>query len=241
MRIAVCDDEKVFLDTLNNFLTDYFQHQSIVAEIQSFQNPKLLMYSHKESPYDVLFLDIDMPDCSGFDIAEQVRSESNKPFIIFVSSKHSLVYNSFKYTPFYFIRKTDTNVMFNELNVAMSKLLESFKQNRKIEVSDSAFGSNTISIKDIIYIKSEKHYLLYYLNSTFGPPLRERAILSSREIELSGLDFIKTHQRYLINMTHIVRFDIYLNSIVLSNNDIVPISKKLKDSVIRQYQIFKRK
>ena len=241
LRIAICDDEKIFLDILNEFLNDYLCKLSIDSEILIFRNPKLLIHSYNQCPFDLLILDIDMPELSGFDLAESIRNKSNQTYIIFISSKHNLVYNSFKYTPFYFIRKTCTDEMLSELRFAMSKLLDSFKQNKKIEIIDTTIGSDVIPIKNIIYIKSEKHYLLYYIKSLYGPPLRERANLYTREFELINFDFIKTHQRYLVNMAHINRFDCYINSILMSNNDNVPISKKLKSNVIQQYQIYKRK
>jgi two-component SAPR family response regulator len=64
------------------------------------------LINYMDSTYfDVIFLDIDMPEITGFDAAKKVKEISPESKIIFVTSKHDLVYNSFEYQPFYFIRK----------------------------------------------------------------------------------------------------------------------------------------
>ena len=115
------------------------------------------------------------------------------------------------------------------------------RPNKKIEISDAYIGKLYIPLKDILYIQSEKHYLLYYLLEKDSIPIKEREILSTREHELECFDFFKPHRRYLVNMQHIHRFDITLNSIVMPNGGTIPISKSLRDNAFDKFRKFMRR
>lgn len=239
MRIAVCDDELVYADLMAEHLKLITKMQAVDAEIFRYTDPALLIGDHRKAAYDAIFLDIDMPGISGFEAAEAIRGEPGGPYIIFVTAKHDLVYDSFEYSPFYFLCKRSEDDLKRGLNHVMRKLLVSFRQNKKLTIHDSTFGTAIVPLRDIRYINSEKHYLLYH---TVGSkiPYKERGTLPSREIEFFAYRFIKPHQRYLVNMNHIERFDDLSNVITLTNGETIPISKKEKDEAFRKYKEYKR-
>lgn len=240
MRIAVCDDELVYTDLMADHLQLITQMQAIDMDILRYTDPSALLDDHRKEAFDGVYLDIDMPGISGFDAAEMIRRESVGTYIIFVTAKHDLVYDSFEYSPFYFICKATEESLKRDLNHVMRKLLENFRQNKKLTIQDSTYGTAIVAIRDILYIQSEKHYLLYY---TAGGevPYKERGTLSSRELEFFAYRFIKPHQRYLVNMNHVVRFDNLANVITLTSGKTVPVSKKEKDEAFRKYKEYKRK
>lgn len=241
LRIAVCDDEKIFTDNLVYRLTALFENLSVNIEISAFQNANLLIRAYRSNAFDVVFLDIDMPAISGFDAAKAIRDISNKTMIIFVTSKRDLVFDSFEFQPFYFICKSSTKSFSDDLKNAVEKIAAFSRQSRNIEINDCYAGKLLVPAGDILYIKSEKHYLLYYLNNSDDLPIRERGKLSDREVELLEYDFLKPHQRYLVNMNSIWRFDSLLNIITLVNKDKIPISKSLKAKALEEFMIFKRR
>lgn len=240
IKIAICDDEKIFVDILYSHLKTTFENIYIEVQFYLFQSASSLIRAYKSNNFDVVFLDIDMPVMSGFDAAKEIRSMSLYTMIIFVTSKHDLVYNSFEYNPFYFICKTSHKNLLADLTHVSEKILTHSRQKKKIEIKDSTIGKQYVSVGDILYIKSEKHYLLYYLNSNNSVPIKERGKIREKD-ELLDFDFFRPHQRYLVNMNNINCFDILLNSIIMINNDSVPISKGLKAEALEKYQIFKRR
>ena len=241
LKVAICDDEKIFIDTLHAHLKPIFDTMFSETEFSTFQNAELLLRSYKTENFDVLFLDIDMPGISGFEVARAIRDVSYHTLIIFVTSKHELVYNSFDYNPFYFICKGSPDKLEADLTHVAEKISAYFRQNKNIDVTDIVAGKISVSLSDIMYIKSEKHYLLYYLKNDDGIPLKERGVLSKKEDELSSYDFFKPHQRYLVNMNFVSRFDTMINSISMSDKEIIPISKALKNSALEKFRVFKRR
>lgn len=70
MKIAICDDNEDLLKNMHFILQNIFKQYTSYFEIFSFSSGNLLLKSHKESNFDVIFLDIDMPEINGFDVAK---------------------------------------------------------------------------------------------------------------------------------------------------------------------------
>ncbi|MCD8048131.1 MAG: LytTR family DNA-binding domain-containing protein [Clostridia bacterium] len=238
IKIAVCDDEKSFVNILHQNLKSIFDDLSLEIEIDDFCDPVPLLNSFSEILYDVVFLDIDMP-LSGFDVAAKLRELSSHTQIIFVTSKHNLVYDSFDYRPFYFICKRTPEDLYSDLTHVAKKLAAFFAQHKTLEINDIVLGSVTIPINEIYYIKSEKHYLFYYSSSS-SDPIKERRTLSSLSDALQSCGFIKPHRQYLVNMYHISCVDAFINTITMRNGDNIPIGRSLKSQALEQYRLFKR-
>lgn len=239
LKVAVCDDEKIFSDLISGCLTDIFKERSVKAELYNYVSSQLLLRDFQAENFDILFLDIDMPQSSGFDISKYVRSISLHTFIIFVSSKTELVYNSFEYTPFYFICKGDRKELYRELAHVVDKLLVFYQQEKKIAVTDIVCGKIMLATKDIVYIKSDKHYLYYSISDT-AKQYTERAGLTAKEEEIGCNQIIRTHQRFLVNMRHIERFHVNAGTVLMDNGDEIPISRSMRDNVFQAYKKFKR-
>lgn len=240
LRISICDDEKFFADLIYSYLAKILDDKSIDAELTEYTSSQMLVSAYKNKPFDILFLDIDMPDSSGFDISKYVREESLQTFIIYISAKTELVYNSFEYNPFYFIRKSTQNALYNELAHVIDKLMLYYQQEKKVWINDTVHGNTAICIKDIVYIKSDKHYLNYYADGAEAAYI-ERGSLSAKEAELDCLQFVRTHQRYIVNMRHIEKFYENPGTVILDNSQEIPVSKTMKDKAFQKYMLYKRR
>lgn len=240
LRFAVCDDEKHHLDIVSVATCETLRECGLQANVEVFSHGEELLAEHRKNPFDVLILDIDMPQMSGFDIAKAVRELSNQPHVIFVTAKHELVYDSFEYQPFYFVCKRVESDLKSDLHHVIHKLRPLLKQNKTLLITDNTLGEIAVSLKDILYIQSEKHYLFYYRVGD-AVPLKERRILSEREVELTDFDFFKPHRRYLVNMKYVSRFDLVLHAVTMANGESIPISKTLKDDAFEAYRKFMRR
>lgn len=102
IRIAVVDDEAVILKRIcriiNENLTDEKTVYTFNSSVDFFSNINNLNY-------DLVFLDIEIPEISGFQLAESIRATLPNSTIIFVSNMEHLVFESFKFQPFRFVKK----------------------------------------------------------------------------------------------------------------------------------------
>lgn len=115
-HIFICDDEKRELGILREKLEICLQKQKKEYEIQEFSDGNRLLEELKHQIPQIIFLDIEMPDISGMELAEQIFSSHINTNIIFVTNRDELVFQAIHYQPFRFIRKDELD---NELEEAI--------------------------------------------------------------------------------------------------------------------------
>lgn len=196
-HIAICDDESKILNDIHCKIADCFKEQDIPAEYFCTDDSKKMMEHLQQEKVDVLFLDIDMPYFSGMDIAAYLNENRLNTILVFVTSQEALVYQTFAYRPFGFIRKTHIDDELQELVLRVSKELNDRKQDLVVSRGQELIR---ILIQDMLYIESEGNYLnLYTKNDT----IKIRETMTNMEKELCCKGFIRCHKGYLINGAHI--------------------------------------
>lgn len=196
-HIAICDDEKKILEDIQTKIKYALEQQEIQAEYLGFSDSRDLMEQFENTKIDVLFLDIDMPYLNGMDIAAYINEQDLKTIIIFVTSQDALVYQTFAYRPFGFIRKTHMDEELGELAVRIKKELADRKEELTITKGTEIIR---IRIKEIVYIEAEGNYLNFYLQND---KIKIRETMANMEKELMHKGFIRCHKGYLVNVEYV--------------------------------------
>lgn len=223
IKVVICDDEKKILNTLSKKIIQTFLNKDIEIEIFQTTSPTETLEYLKSNVVDVIFLDIDMPILSGMDIAEKLLNEEYKGLLIFVTSHDSLVYRSFKYHPFGFIRKSHFD---EEIEETVVRIMDEMAHRDCTFSYKTNEGTYRAKVSDILYFESESNYIIIHL---LEHTHKFRATITQVETELSTNGFIRVHKGYLVNQQHIeiLRKD----EIVMSDNTVIPISRANKDVV----------
>ena len=235
IRAAICDDEPAILDYLHKHISEEFKRQGADIYIDKFTSGKVFLDAHKAEPFDVVFLDIKMPDINGFDVAAELRKVTEKAYIIFVTTENTLVYDSFSFQPFDFIPKIPPSELSSDdpskflitriLNV-IARLLNQISTTKTVCLPLPYNQKITINISDIQMIQSVRNYAEYVI--TEHDPVRVRAKLDDIESELDRHFFARPHKSYIINMNYIKDIDSSNMMVKLKNGMIIPISKTYK-------------
>ena len=161
--------------------------------------------------FDILLLDIDLPDKSGIDFANDYIKIYPNIKIIFISSYNELVFDSFKVHPYNFIRKENIDI---ELNDTLLELLDLLKMHKKEIVLNNKDNTTIIQQSDIIYIESFKHYCYIYTKRTTEP---YKIRTNMRQIlEDLNFCFYRINRSYIINLNEIKQ--IKNGRVILKNN-----------------------
>ena len=196
-RIAICDDEDQILKDIHTKIENCFHTEEIQAEyFCTDDSRKMMEYLEKEN-VDVLFLDIDMPYFNGMDIAAYINEKKLRTILVFITSQDALVYQTFAYRPFGFIRKTHIDMELFEL---IGRIKEELNDRRQDLVITRGQELLRIGIQDIIYIESEGNYLNI---CTKNDSTKIRETMTNIEKELDSKGFIRCHKGYLINARYI--------------------------------------
>lgn len=235
IRAAICDDEPAILDYLHEYISKAFKLQGADFQIDKFTSGKDFLNAHRKEPFDVVFLDIRMPDMGGFEVATELRKLTENVYIVFVTTENTLVYDSFSFQPFDFIPKlppselgTDDSSKFlvSRITNVIARLLSRISAVKTVCLSLPYNQKITVNISDIQMIQSVRNYAEYVIADR--EPVRIRAKLDDIESELDKHLFARPHKSYIINMDHIKDIDSSNMMIKLKNGMIIPISKTYK-------------
>ncbi len=233
LKTGICDDEKEVISTLTKYLEHYEFANNIDFEIASFTESRKLLnyYNNMPGTFHILFLDVEMPEINGIELANKIRqTPDHNVHIIFVSSYPEYMKDSFNVQAFQYLTKPVTEQTFK---VEMNKIIQDITSTMSTKlIIPTAEEDELIFLDDLLYIKSidSKKKRLEFI-------LKERHIASHGTIiefekKLFSSGFVSPSPGYLIQLRHL--HFIRKNELILCNNDVIPLSRR-KEKLIRDY------
>lgn len=232
IQVGICDDEEIILESLKEQIAQQFQITGMKYELHVFNNGANLIRVCENIALDIVFLDIEMPLLNGLEVASRLREMNPFVHIIFVTNREDLVFSSFKYRPFRFIRKQR---IIEELPEAVSHITEVIKKENQYYTVNINNSSKQIKISDILYFESLKHDIYIH---TQTEDIRIKSNLTKIEKDMSIHGFIRVHSGYLVNYRFI--YSVNKGDIVLSNQSSIPLSRHRVESVKQKLQLYAR-
>jgi len=241
MKAIIVEDElnvrEGFIKLLNVFCPE-------VEVIATTADVETSIVEIQKSNFDILFLDINLPDGSGFDLLH--RLEKRDFNVIFVTAYDQYALEAFKISAVDYLLKPVSpdllikaiekvkesgNQITNEhLSIIDSRMKHSFKQTEKIILRDSE-SMQIIEIKDIIYCEAEGSYTSFYL--TKGRSMLTSMNLKEYERILEPYGFVRNHHSYMINLNQVKALQKTDGGTVILSGEInLPISTRKKAAVI---------
>lgn len=197
MKIAICDDEPIFIEQISSRLCREAEKHEEPCEFLTCRTGDELLKRCRNEKIDAVFLDIAMPGIDGFQTAERLREIRKSMILVFVSGKESMVFSSYEYAPFWFVPKSQLRL----LDIVMEKIIQKYTAEKKSNTNILISLENKvleISLKDTLYFKTDEHYIRMITAGGGGSPLY-RHKLNDVENQLKALGFVRAHSRYLVN------------------------------------------
>ncbi len=233
IRIACCDDEKQQLELYKTMFMNIEIRQDIQLDIEYFLSGDFMMerFKSEKNPYDLVYLDMDMDGKSGLEFAKEIRQIYHSDcLILFLTNYPKYMQNSFDVRAFQYMIKPVQFEEFERKFNAARKYLEKDDKNRVVlKVDDVSVVYLTNEIYYIEKEKSSKQFLVHLEDKC----IVAKGVLSEIEDQLLEQHFLRTHRSYLVNMKHIRR--IQKNDLVLSNGNLVPISRRKEKELKQQF------
>jgi len=171
LNVAICDDNKYICSIIEEIFNDYKNKSKIEIRVEVFYSgEKLIEHLKNEDKFDLIFLDIELGNITGIEVASHIRNEFDDHMskIVFITSKNGYEQKLFEVQPLNFIKKPiDSRKLKKCIQLAI-KLL-------KIENKSFRYkkGNNIIKVdvKDILYFESKgkKIKIITYSGSNFFP------------------------------------------------------------------------
>ncbi len=223
---------RVFISQLDFMCKKCFSKDLKYTLSGAFNTSSDVLEHLKDSEIDLLFLDIDMPGLSGFDLARRVSAKNPDVMIVFVSGHDHYVFEVFEFSPFAYLRKTK---ILQELPGILKRIDERVSQKNVRTEIDSVNGHISVPVNDILYITSAGNYYTVITNG--GDRITCRGTLTSVEKSWTKYDFFRVHAAYIVNMDHIQ--SVRNNEITVgAYSEVIPISQRRLASFRKAYAAF---
>ncbi len=232
VKIAIIDDEKNVRIVIKKMLHLLFLDCKIVAEAASIKDA---LHCISQSKPDIVLLDIELEDGTGFSLLKQLPNLDFK--LIFITAFNQYAINAFKVNALDYILKP---IEPSELELAINKAKELISSEDLLKkqlgnldnfehstiVIKTTEATHFININDILYCKADGSYTYVFT--------KNQTIFTSKNLKyfedlLSNQVFIRTHQSYLVNKTEIL--SIKDKTILLKSNTEIPISVRRKAQI----------
>lgn len=227
-KIAICDDDHQSAAYLKRVIETYSRENSREVLIQLLTEGKQVAEICEREAVDVLFLDIDLPDLSGIEIAENIRHTNQKTMIVFVTAYPDFALQCTKFHTYAYILKpfheTDIYQVLEDM-YAMYHGLECFNF---ITIAIGT-GSVKLQYQDIFYISSGRNKVKFVT----AEGIYESYTTLKKVLEDLGDEFVRCHQSYIVNLRHIVMRG--RTFCLLDNGNRVPVSRNFTVELKQAY------
>ena len=218
LSIAVCDDMPLECAELARRIGKILNQSGTEFSIKYFLNGKELLKAAES--FDIIFLDIKMPEISGMELARQMRDNRCESIIIFITSAEEYVYEAYDVEAFHFMLKPlNDEKLKNVLKKAVVKIMG--RNNEDFLIISSGHQIKKILLKDILYIESVGRIVKIHCNSDVLETYKQ---IGDLEQILSEKHFFRCHKSYLLNLEYVSRFD--KSEIIMENGDTVYLARK---------------
>jgi two-component system LytT family response regulator len=240
---VIIDDDPLARRGLRRILEQNFQEIEILGEADSVATGLLLI---SEIEPDLVFLDIEMPDGTGFNLLEKLKKVNFK--VIFTTSYSDYAITAFKYSAFDYIIKP---VLIENVRTTMNRIkdIPVLKEKERVEVlkrnlnngkeEDQTIalpeinGFTIVKVKDILRCEGERNYSRIFFKD--GSSLLVSRTLLDFDNLLVTHGFFRIHRSHLISLKSVNR---YLKTdgglVELYDKTQLPVSPKFKDELLNR-------
>jgi two-component system, LytTR family, response regulator len=244
LRTVIIDDEDPVRETLHRLLSAYCPQVKVVGEASGVKSGLALT---RELNPQLVLLDIQMEDGSGFELLRQVESINFK--IIFVTAYDKYAVQAFKFAAVDFllkpinpeelsdaVKRAELLVQehFNTQLQALEENLRSDIRQRKKIVLKTLENIYLVEMQEITHCKSDGCYTVVHMRN--GDRFIISRILREFDLMLSDFGFYRVHKSYLINLMQIKRFEKQEGGyIVLNNDQKIPVASRKREELMELF------
>ena len=228
MKIAICENEKIFSEDNRKKCNEYIEDRKIQGEIFEFSSGEEFLACKDE--FDILLLDIEMSEITGIEVKKTLEERKSKTGIIFLTSHSEYMSDAFgKYVYKFLSKPVSKDELFKTLDRITKEILCDFYI--ALENEKRPF----LSGKSIIYIEAEDKYSIV---KTMDEHFLIRKTLKEWEEELKGFDFFRANKSFIVNMAYIKKIGLEL---ILEDGKNIILGRKNEKIFRDNYNIYLRK
>ena len=196
-HVAIVEDEAEFATQLQDLLKQYQKENDVPIKVSVFSDGAEILKDYQPL-YDIILLDIEMPEVNGMDAAEQIRKMDSNVVLMFITNMATYAIRGYEVGALDFVMKPINYYTFSmKFTRAIKRAKQKEQQQILIGLSD---GVKKFGIHQIYYVEVQNRMLHYHTDE--GEYVM-RGTMSSVEQMLAPYPFVKCNHWYIVNLMHV--------------------------------------
>lgn len=226
MKIAVCDDSRMDLEIITEFLKIYFSDKMLDCLTEAYSSGDELLKAVKAGAlFDAVFLDIYMEPILGIDAAKELRKMKYEGAIIFLTATDEFAVDSYDVRALGYLLKPHS---YDKFCTVMDRFIETYKE-ETYRIKRRG-GVISVPLSEIMYIESSNTKCILHRKDSSTYNIYKK--LDEIEAELKEPRFLRCHQSYIVNMSYVESAE---DQFMLTNGDMVYIRHRDIKSIRQKY------
>lgn len=219
IQIAICDDDVYMLEIIDKLCKDSMKQRKEEYRIELFQSGNAVLEYQKD--IDILFLDVEMPEIDGFEVAQELNKKDKGIKIIFLTSHEDMIQKAFEVRAYRYLFK---HSMKEQIITALLSAVDEMIKEKYIYIEDKD-TSSWIKSCDISCLEAlGEGTAIHYKNKT----VYSKEPLKYWETTLNT-DFFRCHRAFLVNLLHVDRYE--NGKLVLKNKHQLTVSVRNRKNI----------
>lgn len=233
LSILIIDDESKPARLLRDLLQNYYPE---VEKIEICNSPKSAFLQLKEHCFDLVFMDVEMPEMDGFALLDTFSLE-NKSAVIFTTAHEKYAAKAFQVDALdYLLKPISPSDLIKSVNKVIQLLDQRKKFNSpKISLYDGK-QYHIVNLPDLIRVEADGSYCYFILRD--GTKIHSSKRLKTYESLLEKQGFVRSHKSHMVNSRHVKSYSFVDGGLLhLSNSESIPFSTTKKSQLLESFDI----
>lgn len=228
IRIAICEDDQMDLNIINDMTIDLLDDLSIDYEIKTFNNASSFL--NERLSFDLLFLDIEMEPVNGIDLAKKIRTYDQNIKIVFITNSTEYLQIGYKVKAERYLLKPLNK---DEFNYEISTVLKEKIIDNKY-IIDKQIGPFKLYLNEIVYIEFSGRKTI--VHKTDGDKIYTNITINKWLEYLKSYNFSQSHKAFIINLRYVKKLE--KNLVIIDENTQITLTRKFKAAFENDYYSF---
>ncbi|MBQ7003723.1 MAG: response regulator transcription factor [Oscillospiraceae bacterium] len=220
MRIAICDDENQCRLQAVQAIQDCTRNPDVLTDV--FENGRAFLQAFRKHPYDLVFLDIEMPEMDGITLARHLRELHRDVPIVFLTSHIEYALEGYEVNALRYLTKP---IQSEKLHEVLTHVMARMQAQRTLWLKTEG-GEVRVPVGDILWLEAQNQNILI---RTADRDYTVRYNLGEYEAELAQDGFFRIHRGYLVALRHVKSLG--KHEVTLSDNTVLPVSRTKEKSL----------
>lgn len=221
-RFAICDDNPADADYVASLVEGWNKGAGHLLELEKFPSAEAFLFAYEEDgSFDVLFLDIEMGDMSGVELAKKLRRMGAGLQIVFVTGYMEYIAEGYDVEALHYLIKPVTG---EKLEAVLNRAVERLRNREHALLLALPEGRIRVSLHEIRYLEVLKNYVTIHADGDYSV----KRTLNELEKELDE-SFYRIHRSYIVNLRFVRK--ITRAEVELKDGTVLPLSRKLYEGL----------